>query len=492
MKVFLKVMAALFVLSSVWATFAVAQIPQGTFKHIIIVVQENRTPDNLFGAAPGPLRNCGQENQPFEPGVDIDNGGLGIPYKQAQQLICNIPLHLTGLYNPCPGPYCTVGIIVDPDHSHQGKPPSGGWVGDYDGGNMDGFCHEYDNSTWNGVCPSYSYVPQSDVQPYYDIANSYGFANYMFQTNEGPSLPAHQFLFAGTSAPVPYQDSSGEWTWFDADLVFQQGGNDTCTSSVIAPLIDPTGFEPTSSYCTQNPNDPHCTKIPCYERAPSPYNWGSLADLLGANNVSWKYYSPSKNPDGSINDGLWVAPASINHFCDSNGSECVGLISGTYAGNMRWETKQNPYPVVDDINSCALAAVNWAIPDARWSDHAGENNGSGPSYVANIVNAIGKSTCKDGEVPYWNDTAIFIVWDDWGGWYDHINPNPYPGVRDQENCDQWGCAYTYGFRVPLLVVSAYTQAGYVSGACGATGQPSCPNNVAPFVHDFGSILAFIE
>lgn len=165
---------------------------------------------------------------------------------------------------------------------------------------------------------------------------------------------------------------------------------------------------------------------------------------------------------------------------------------------MRFETAAHPVPVIDDITSCNLAAVSWAIPDKRWSDHASEDNGSGPSYVANIVNTVGNATTCDGGAGYWSDTAIFIVWDDWGGWVDHVNPNPYPGVWTGQAA--WGNYYTYGFRVPLLVVSAYTgiknQDGtyspYISGACGGSGQQPCPNNNAPFVHDFGSILAFIE
>jgi hypothetical protein len=149
---------------------------------------------------------------------------------------------------------------------------------------------------------------------------------------------------------------------------------------------------------------------------------------------------------------------------------------------------------VDDIGNCQLAAVSWAIPDSRWSDHGGEDNGSGPAYVANIVNAIGENTkCVDTvngkQYSYWQDTAIFITWDDWGGWFDHVPPFK---VLNQQGCNQWGCNYVYGFRVPLLVVSAYTGApgkGYVSGAI--SGPPSYPPP-PQFTHDFGSILAFIE
>ncbi len=90
-------------------------------------------------------------------------------------------------------------------------------------------------------------------------------------------------------------------------------------------------------------------------------------------------------------------------------------------------------------------------------------DGSGPSWVASIVNAI------DGS-PYWANTAIIITWDDWGGWYDHVAP------RVISDGVSWGSGYTYGFRVPLIVVSPYAKAAYISHTA----------------HDFGSMLKFIE
>jgi len=164
------------------------------------------------------------------------------------------------------------------------------------------------------------------------------------------------------------------------------------------------------------------------------------------------------------------------------------------------ETPGNGAPIFTDVASCNLKNVSWVIPDKRWSDHANDDLGLGPSYVANIVDAIGNSGCTDtigtNTYTYWQDTAIFIVWDDWGGWYDHVAPPPnmllrqYPSVNN--NCSNpastWGCGYTYGFRVPLLVVSAYTPAGYVSGSIAQGG----PGMAVPYIHDFGSILGFIE
>jgi phospholipase C len=119
--------------------------------------------------------------------------------------------------------------------------------------------------------------------------------------------------------------------------------------------------------------------------------------------------------------------------------------------------------VLTDIASGQLAQVSWLIPGGASSDHAQINEGSGPSWVASIVNAIGQSD-------YWANTAIIITWDDWGGWYDHVAPKVIDdGVS-------WGSGYVYGFRVPLVVVSPYAKAKYISHV----------------PHDFGSILKLIE
>jgi Phosphoesterase family len=178
-------------------------------------------------------------------------------------------------------------------------------------------------------------------------------------------------------------------------------------------------------------------------------------------------------------------------------------------------------PILADIANCQLQQISWVIPDAAWSDHPNNNTGAalGPYWVANIVDAIGNSYANSGNTcDYWGNvapsgssarkpTAIFIVWDDWGGFYDHVKP--YKVLQGQNNGTQqnpiwscpsppatnnWGCGYTYGFRVPFLVVSEYTGAstsggGYISGSC---TPPNCPNTTAKYQHDFGSILAFTE
>jgi phospholipase C len=188
---------------------------------------------------------------------------------------------------------------------------------------------------------------------------------------------------------------------------------------------------------------------PCFEHE-------TLSDLLDAGGISWKYYTPGAN-------SIWTAPNAIDHICEPDqptGGECEGP---------EWMSNVvlNPKQVLTDIASCELEGVSWVIPSGPNSDHAKSNDGGGPAWVASIVNSIGNNPkCPDGQV-YWDNTAILITWDDWGGWYDHEPPTFLAEPQGD---------YQYGFRVPFLVVSAYTPEGYV-------------NNER---QDFGSVLRFIE
>jgi len=179
---------------------------------------------------------------------------------------------------------------------------------------------------------------------------------------------------------------------------------------------------------------------PCFEHP-------TLTDELNTANISWRYYAPSA---GSI----WTAPNAIQHMCGPPDS--TACTAPDWTNNVVLASTQNPTQVLTDITNSQLATVSWVIPSGLESDHALSNDGSGPSYVASIVNAIGSSS-------YWSNTAIIITWDDWGGWYDHVAP-------------QILNSYEYGFRVPMIVVSPYAKPAYISQV----------------THDFGSILKFIE
>ncbi len=151
--------------------------------------------------------------------------------------------------------------------------------------------------------------------------------------------------------------------------------------------------------------------------------------------MTWRYYQEHRGP------GLWNALDAIKH-----------IRYGSDYKNVVWP----PSEILSDVARGDLATVSWVTPTAAASDHAGHTNGSGPDWVASVVNAIGESK-------YWDSTAIIVTWDDWGGWYDHVKPPQYN-------------AYELGFRVPLVVIGAYAKSGYVSHK----------------QHEFGSILKFAE
>ncbi len=398
--------------SLVWSADAAPSLKHPVFKHIVIVFQENRTPDNLFGS-----------NPTFEPGVDIASSG--VTSKGRTVSLAALPL----------------ADCYDISHSHAS----------FEYARQKGFDAEpLDSSSCKGRLPPdphFMYVDNSTgtVQPYFDIASNYGFANRMFQTNQGPSFPAHQFIFGGTSAPA------ASTPLFASENMAIGGSPVTGNAGCIAPagqtvaIIDPKGVE------TKFP-----PVFPCFEHR-------TLGDLLSAASppISWRYYAPMP---GSI----WTAPDAIRHICQAKRVKGVETCTGPlWAANV---VPDNPAQVLTDIDNCNLPGVSWVIPTAQESDHANLNTGIGPQWVASIVNAVGQQSCASGE-SYWNDTAILITWDDWGGWFDHVKP-----VEDKHGANVWGAGYTYGFRVPLLVVSAYTPAHFVSND----------------VFDFGALLAFIE
>jgi phospholipase C len=443
--------ATLFVVSLASAScWAQAQ----PFSHIVVIFQENRTPDNLFGAAVASQACAGQDD--FEPGVDIQNWG----YINGTNHQCFVSRPLSDLTNP--------------GHSH------GDFSAMYHGGAMDGCSHGTD---------CYSLVPKAGVQPYFDIATTYSFANYMFQTNEGPSFEAHQFIFAGTSAPVGHTDQT-YFDWFALNNPANFFNNAGCSSMDTQNNEDfVNGIKwdgSTKDGSSQHPwyippgPPPLTYSYPCYEHR-------TLADLLDDHGISWKYYAPK---EGSI----WTAPTAIQHICGTVDTHpCPNFqLGGQYANKVIFEHDTVTAPIFNDIDSCTLAAVSWVIPDFKWSDHpAGVQNGTGPDYVGDIVDRIGEGSCG-----YWNNTAILITWDDWGGWQDHVNPANAPGLSVKLSCpvSSWGCGNTYGFRVPLLVVSRWTgihnQDGTYSGYI--SGNTITQHEVFPYIHDFGSILAYIE
>ena len=371
-----------------------ASFPPAKLQHIVVIFQENRTPDNLF-----------HDPVLIQRGADIASSG---PDSSGNTL----QLTPTSLAVP-----------FDLSHAHSA------FVIMYDDGKMDGVDKIPVSCPAGTTCPphpQYQYVQSSDVGPYYQLAEQYPFGDRMFQTNQGPSFPAHQFIISGTSAPTATSNL------FAAENTDGQAGCAAFPGSYVR-MIDPAGKESSTMY-------------PCFEHP-------TLTDELDAKGVSWRYYAPTA---GSI----WTGPNAIMHMCQPQTQNGQLACSGA-----TWNKVIIPgTQVLTDIANSQLPAVSWIIPAGQYSDHPAIDSTAGPSWVASIVNAIGNSS-------YWSNTAIIITWDDWGGWYDHVPP---PKVI--EDGTSWGSGYVYGFRVPLVVVSPYARAQYISHV----------------THDFGSILNFIE
>ena len=345
-------------------------------KHVVIIVQENRSFDNLFNGFPG-----------------ADTAASGKTHTGATIPLSPVPLE----------------DGKDVGHFHYSYDLA------YDNGQMDGFDLEQGyglTANGYGVVPQapaypYAYVPRTETQPYFDLAAAYTLADRMFQSNSGPSFPAHQYLIAGQSDDADEVPTVSPW------------GCDAPAGTVV-PQLEPDGSDSTGVF-------------PCFDYA-------TLADLLDANGRSWNYYQPAiSTPAGATFGSAFDAIDHIRHDADWQQdviSPETSVLTGVAAGTL------------DD--------VTWVVPSFADSDHPLSRNNRGPSWVTSVVNAIGNS-------PFWNSTAIFIVWDDWGGWYDHVAP---------PQLDTMGL----GFRVPLIVVSPYAKHGYVSHVR----------------HEFGSILHFAE
>lgn len=395
-------------------TLTVTGTSSTPIQHIVIIFQENRSTDNLF-------------HDPVLIARGADLASSGINSKGQTIPLGQIDLGTVGS-NP---------DNFDLMHVHRS------WLAMCDMKAtgvcaMDGADLIAANCTEGAVnCPppnpQFLYVTQADVQPYFDLAEQYTFGDRMFQTNQSSSFPAHQYIISATSmastqidVPTNYYDAESPNT-----NVWPKGGCVAPPDESVS-LIDITNMDAATNETT--------SAYPCYDHP-------TVTDLLEKANVSWRYYAPST---GSI----WNGPTAIEHMCGPNvappnATKCSGA---DYTSHIVLSSPQ----VLTDIANNNLASVSWVIPTNAYSDHPKGNAGEGPSWVSSIVNAIGNS-------PYWSSTAIFITWDDWGGWYDHVPP-------------QILNSYEYGFRVPLVVVSPYAKQAYISHV----------------THDFGSIVRFIE
>ncbi len=388
--------------------------------HVIIVIQENRSFDNLFDCFKG--TDCVKRGK-----EKVKQGSTYVDQwvKLAEQDL--VPTSKNNDIGHCYFSFTTA----------------------YDSGKMDGF-----NLEPNGACPRkptsaytptgtfpYQYINPAEISPYWDMAQQYVLADRMFQTQGSGSFTAHQDLIRGGTVV----DSSGD-------------------SMIDTPDGDPWGCDSKNPYIKTDlitpglkweldTGPPPCSKD--FQIGSAAYK--TLGDLLDAQQIGWRYYSPcySGSPE-----------AACKGKCDVNCTDGPGALLNAFdviyrvRNGPEWGTNVSmpQTNILTDIQNNQLQAVSWVIPSQADSDHPGDTVDHGPQWVASIVNAIGESS-------YWSSSAIIVLWDDWGGMYDHVAP---PGQRDKQ-----GGA---GFRVPMIVISPYVAQGKVYHT----------------KYGFGSIIKYVE
>lgn len=408
-------------------------------QHVVVIIMENRTVDNLF---------AGLYGQPFMGGQTWDQA--------------------LNLENPNVTPTLIPNLLsahFDPSHAHGVgwyHESLGHWNAEPSG------C--YQNNCPSGTTP-YSYVPTTETGIYQQLIKNWAFANNVLQSNEGLSYVSHQYLIAAQSGGLPGAASSP-----DAESENPHKSPDPEPSANYAETDSDIDMAMTLPACASNNGDQiktvnmsipaptpkpwdNGTPIgppPCNEYGPGPSYDDTLLDevnrALGTPPIlNWEYIAHATN-------SIWAAPLGVSHIyscwmanpnncpfvVDPDAEEFVGDISG-----------QNPSPR-------PFAALTYITPCGHESDHPevapGDVN-DGPQWLAWVVNAIGQSK-------YWNSTAIIVTWDDWGGFFDHVpnvpnNPGPIRptpnAYGNSEDPNEWG------FRVPVMVISPYiVSRGYIS------------------------------
>jgi phospholipase C len=334
----------------------------GRIRHIVYIVQENRSFDNLFQGYPG---------------ADTVSSGKNSKGKS----IALVPVSLARTY-----------LL---DHSAQAMFADCNGTGKLPGTDcrMNGFDQEFYFHVKHLKNPMYVYVPHDESKPYFAMAHEWVLADKMFQSQLDESFTAHQYVIAAQAAS-------------SADLPNLNWG----CSGGIADYV----------YTMTTERKPYGPKeMPCFD-------YQTLGDELDAANLSWHFYAGAYGSTGSGSE--WSGYQAVKHIYDGP------------------DWKRNivtpNWKFITDVRRGKLANFTWITPVCDDSDHVNCGGGFGPSWVAALVNTIGKSK-------FWDSTAIFVQWDDWGGLYDHVAP-PY--------ADYDGL----GFRVPLLVISPYAKHDYVS------------------------------
>jgi phospholipase C len=371
-------------------------------QHVVLIIQENRTFNNLFATFPGAT-------------------GATVGEEHVKGVTKSINLKEIALADK-----------TNLNHSY----PS--FLTAYDGGKMDGFNSVKLPQTGRPESSDpYVYVNPADIVPYWKMAETYALANQMFATQGSESFVAHQDLIRGGTAINTTESMIDNLPYTN-----QAWG---CNS--------PAGTK-TAIITTSLKLKPRSGPFPCTKNFPySGTEYTTLRDLFDSAlpAISWKYYTPALGDSG----GIWSAFDVI--WPVRNGLEWSQNVSSPQTN------------ILSDIQYGLLPQMSWVVPDSEDSDHPGSGTDYGPSWVTSIVNAIGQSQ-------YWDSTAIIVVWDDWGGFYDPVVPLCTSGSPCRDN--QGGP----GLRVPLMVISPYAP----------LNQSSQPGYISNEIYSFGSIIRFVE
>ena len=339
-----------------------------------------------------------QENRSFDNYFGTYPGANGIPAG-----VC-LPSPLTGT---CVRPWHNPG-----DKDYGGPHGSRSAIADIDGGLMDGFVASAENGLrCGGVEPNcspcneheglscydvVSYHDAREIPNYWTYAKDFVLQDAMFEPVASWSLPAHLELLSGWSASCPNNDPM------------------ECTSS-----LNPPGMK-------------------LQQRA-----WTDITYLLYKANVSWRYYLlEGSEPDCELDEAIACEPVKQRAATPSIWNQlpdATDVKEDSQVGNV--QSLSNFYTAVHKTGECGLPNVSWLVPNQAVSEHPPALISNGQAYVTTAINAIMRSPC-------WDRTAIFLSWDDWGGFYDHV----VPPVIDTNG---------YGLRVPGLLISPYAKTGYI-------------------------------